>query len=183
MKSCVAYIDGGSRGNPGVAGYGVVVRDEHRNSLAEISEFVGFQTNNFAEYSALIGALRYATTHQYEGLQIYADSELLVRQIKGEYRVRNVNLKRLFDQAQPLIRLLKQFSIQHIPREENQDADRLANLAMDKAGSMKTESPPQIKTVQAVFRAGCFHPLTPLNLPDGAKFQLTVEPMKNGIER
>lgn len=183
MKSCVAYIDGGSRGNPGVAGYGVMVLDEHRNSLAEISEFLGIQTNNYAEYSALIGALRYATTHQFDGLRIYADSELLVRQIKGEYKVRNVNLKRLFDQAQPLIHSLKQFSIQHIPREENQEADRLANLAMDRAGSLKTETPLQIKTVRAVFRSGCFHPLDPLNLPDGAEFQLTLEPLKIGIER
>lgn len=183
MKSCVAYIDGGSRGNPGAAGYGVVVFDEHRNTLAEISEFLGIQTNNYAEYSALIGALRYATTHQYDGLRIYADSELLVRHIKGDYKVRNVNLKRLFDQAQPLIRGLKQFSIQHIPREENQDADRLANLAMDRAGSVKRETPLQIKTVRAVFRAGCFHPLSPLELTDGAEFQLTVEPLKNRTER
>lgn len=182
MKLCIAYIDGGSRGNPGAAGYGVVVLDEGRNSLAEISEFLGNQTNNYAEYSALIGALRYATTHHFDGLRIYADSELLVRQINGEYKVRNVNLKRLFDQAQPLIGSLKQFSIQYIPREENLEADRLANLAMDKAESMTTETPPQIKTVRAVFRAGRFYPLSSLNLPDGAEFQLTVEPIKNGNE-
>ena len=183
MKSCIAYIDGGSRGNPGAAGYGVVILDESKNSLAEISEYIGIQTNNYAEYSALIGALLYATTHQFDGLRIYADSELLVRQIKGDYKVKNANLKKLFEQAQPLIRSLKQFSIQHIPREENQEADRLANLAMDKAGSMETETPLHGKPVRAVFRSGCFHPLSPLNLPDGAEFQLTVEPMKNGIER
>ena len=179
MKSCFAYIDGGSRGNPGTAGYGVVLLDERGNSLAEISEFLGIQTNNYAEYSALIGALHYATTHHYDSLRVYADSELLVRQILGEYKVRNANLKRLYDQAQSLIRPLKQFSIQHIPREQNQDADRLANLAMDKAGSANKETQFIIKTVRAVFRSGCFQPLRTLNLPDGAEFQLTVEPIKN----
>jgi ribonuclease HI len=183
MKSCVAYIDGGSRGNPGVSGYGVVVFDEYRNSLAEISEFLGIQTNNYAEYSALIGALRYATTHQYDGLRVYADSELLVRQIKGEYKVRNENLKRLFDQAQSLIHRLKQFSIQHIPREENQDADQLANMAMNRAGSQTTEASLQISTVRAVFRSGCFHPLSPLDLPNGAEFQLTVVPTKKPLKQ
>ena len=176
MKSCVAYIDGGSRGNPGASGYGVVVLDERRNPLAEISEFLGIQTNNYAEYSALIGALRYATTHQYDGLRVYADSELLVRQIKGEYKVRDVNLKSLFDQAKSLIRLLKQFSIQHIPREENRNADRLANMAMDKAGSQSTETAPPVCTIRAVYRSGCFYPLRPLDLPNEAEYELTIVP-------
>ncbi len=183
MKSCIAYIDGGSRGNPGIAGYGVVVLDEHRNTLAEISESVGIQTNNYAEYTAFIGALRYATTHQYDSLRVYADSELLVRQINGQYKIRNANLKGLYDQAQSLIQGLKQFSIQHIPREKNQDADRLANLAMDKAGSTDTEAPPPLKIVRAVFKSGCFHPLHPLSLPDGAEFQLTVEPRKKRLNQ
>jgi len=181
MKSCIAFIDGGSRGNPGASGYGVAMLDERRHCLAEISEFLGIQTNNYAEYSALIGALQYAVTHQYDSLQVYADSELLVRQIKGVYKVRNANLKGLFDEAQLLIGRLKHFSIQHVPREENQDADRLANLAMDRAESMKTETTLQIKTVRAVFRAGCFHPLSPVNLLDEAEFQLTIEPVKKRL--
>jgi len=178
MKSCFAYIDGGSRGNPGTAGYGVVLFDEQKALLAEISEYLGIQTNNQAEYSALIGALQFATTHQYDSLRVFADSELLVRQIKGEYKVRNANLKGLYDRAQLLIRRLKHFSIHHIPREQNQDADRLANLAMDKAGVPKKEIKPLAKRVRAVFRSGCFQPLHPLDLPDGEEFQLTLEPVK-----
>jgi ribonuclease HI len=178
MKSCLAYIDGGSRGNPGTAGYGVVLLDENNILLAEISEPLGIQTNNQAEYSALIGALRFATTHRYDSLRVFADSELLVRQIKGEYKVKNTNLKGLYEGAQLLIRQLKHFSIHHIPREQNRDADRLANLAMNKARVPKKQSRPSPKQVRAIFRSGCFQPLEPLDLPDGEEFQLTLEAVK-----
>ena len=132
MKRCVAYIDGGSRGNPGVAGYGVAVQDENGEPLVGLSQHLGIRTNNFAEYSALIGALRYALANGYDGLRVYADSELMVRQINGVYKVKSPDLQPLFREAKALISKLKSFSIHHVPREQNREADRLANLAMDK---------------------------------------------------
>lgn len=131
MKGLIAYVDGGSRGNPGVAGYGAHILDEEGNELATLSHTIGIQTNNQAEYSGLIAALDYAHINHFEKVKVFADSELMVRQINGRYKVKNQNLKRLFDQARLLIDCFKVFSIQHIPREHNREADRLANLAMD----------------------------------------------------
>src|SRR6185436_13380043 len=161
MKRCVAYIDGGSRGNPGIAGYGVDVQDESGAPVASLSENLGIRTNNFAEYSALIGALRYALANGYEGLRAYADSELMVRQINGVYKVKSPDLQPLFREAKALISKLKSFSIHHVPREQNREADRLANLAMD-GGQMKDiarERPARSMRMQAVYREGCFHPI------------------------
>lgn len=131
MKSLVAYVDGGSRGNPGAAGYGVYLLDEHGHALAGLSGALGIRSNNYAEYSGLIAALDYAHSNQFEKVTIFADSELMVRQINGVYKVRSPNLKGLFKRARSLIGRFKQFSLQHIPREQNREADRLANLAMD----------------------------------------------------
>ena len=131
MKGLIAYVDGGSRGNPGVAGYGAHILDEEGNELATLSHTIGIQTNNQAEYSGLIAALDYAYINHFDKVKIFADSELMVRQINGRYKVKNQNLKRLFEQARLLIGCFKVFSIQHIPREDNREADRLANLAMD----------------------------------------------------
>src|SRR5579864_2147934 len=128
----VAHIDGGARGNPGPSGYGVVIEDEAGKKVAELSEYLGHQTNNFAEYQGLIAALEYAVTHGHTALKVISDSELLVRQIKGIYRVKNPTLKDLHARAKELIAQLDWFSIDHAMREHNQEADRLANLAMDK---------------------------------------------------
>ena len=124
-------MDGGARGNPGPAGYGVVIRDASRGKLAELSEYLGIQTNNYAEYRGLIAALEYALTHNHDALRVLADSELMVRQMKGLYKVRSPGLRPLFERAQGLIRRLKWFEIEHVRREQNRDADRLANNAMD----------------------------------------------------
>lgn len=132
-----AYIDGGARGNPGPAGYGVRVTDNGGKVLAEISKFLGHGTNNFAEYSALLAALDYALQHVHKKLKIFSDSELLVKQMKGEYKVRSPELRPLYDQARARIRKLESFNIQHLRREQNRDADRLANEAMDKGRSDK----------------------------------------------
>jgi ribonuclease HI len=121
-----AWIDGGSRGNPGPAGIGVYVP-----GLIEISEFLGTQTNNFAEYSALIAAVQFAASRRCDTLTVYSDSELVVRQIRGEYKVRNENIRPLYERALRWIRLIPDFSIKHVRREANKDADRLANVAMD----------------------------------------------------
>ncbi|HEV8524732.1 MAG TPA: ribonuclease HI family protein [Terriglobales bacterium] len=131
----VAHVDGGARGNPGPAGYGVVIKDASGRKLAELSEYLGIQTNNYAEYCGLIAALEYALKHNYDALRVLADSELIVRQIKGVYKVRNPGLRPLFERAQELIRRLRWFEIEHIRRELNRAADRLANQAMDQGKS------------------------------------------------
>ena len=128
----VAHIDGGARGNPGPAGYGVVIEDESGRRVGTLSEYLGHQTNNFAEYQGLIGALEYAIQHGPKALKVISDSELLVRQIKGIYKVKNATLKDLHARARDLIAQLDWFSISHDLREHNREADRLANEAMDK---------------------------------------------------
>jgi ribonuclease HI len=128
----IAHSDGGARGNPGPAGYGVVIQDESGQKVAHLSEYLGHQTNNFAEYQGLIAALEYAVEHGPKALKLISDSELLVRQIKGIYKVKNPTLKDLHARAKELIAQLEWFSIAHALREHNQDADRLANAAMDK---------------------------------------------------
>ncbi len=124
-----AYIDGGSRGNPGEAGCGVYIVDRVR-----IAEFLGTQTNNYAEYSALIAAVRTAVLLHCDELTVYADSELVVKQILGEYQVRNEGIRPLYESARRWIALVPKFSIHHVRREMNKDADKLANLAMDRHG-------------------------------------------------
>lgn len=128
----VAYTDGGARGNPGPAGYGVYIQDESGRSVAKLSEYLGHRTNNFAEYQALIAALEYAIEHGYQALKVVSDSELLVRQIEGIYKVKNATLQDLHARARQLIRRLDWFSIEHVLRGKNEEADRLANAAMDK---------------------------------------------------
>jgi ribonuclease HI len=121
-----AYIDGGSRGNPGEAGLGV-----YFPGVVRIAEYLGTGTNNFAEYSALLAALRYAVLTRCSELHVYADSELVVKQIQGEYQVRNEAIRPLHASAQRWIALIPHFTISHVRREQNKEADRLANLAMD----------------------------------------------------
>src|SRR5882672_8274604 len=128
----VAHSDGGARGNPGPAGYGVVIQDESGRKVATLSEYLGRQTNNFAEYQGLIAALEYALQHGPKALKVISDSELLVRQINGIYKVKNPTLKDLHARAKELISQLDWFSIGHALRGHNQDADRLANEAMDR---------------------------------------------------
>lgn len=131
----VAHTDGGARGNPGPAGYGVVIEDESGKKVGTLSEYLGHQTNNFAEYQGLIGALEYAVAHGPKALKVISDSELLVRQIKGIYKVKNPVLKDLHARAKELIAQLEWFQIGHALREHNQEADQLANQAMDKGMS------------------------------------------------
>lgn len=128
----IAHSDGGARGNPGPAGYGVVIQDELGHKVAQLSQYLGHQTNNFAEYQGLIAALEYALQHGPKALKLISDSELLVRQIKGIYKVKNPTLQDLHGRSKGLIAQLEWFSIGHALREQNQDADRLANAAMDK---------------------------------------------------
>ena len=127
-----AHVDGGARGNPGPAGYGAVIKDPAGKMVAELSEYLGHHTNNYAEYQGLLGVLRYAVEHKIASLHVVSDSELMVRQMKGIYKVKHPELRKLYDEAKQLVRKLEHFEIRHALREHNQTADRLANLAMDK---------------------------------------------------
>jgi len=128
----VAHIDGGARGNPGPAGYGVFIQDETGKKVSGLSEYLGHQTNNFAEYQGLIAALEYATANGHKALKVVSDSELMVRQIKGIYKVKNATLRDLHARAKELIGQLEWFSIGHVLRGDNREADQLANQAMDR---------------------------------------------------
>ena len=128
----VAHVDGGARGNPGPSGYGAYIQDQDGSVLAELSEFLGAQTNNFAEYSGLVAALEYALQHGYRAVKVVSDSELLVKQIKGQYKVRSESLLPIYEEAKSLIKQLDAFQIRHVLRHLNKDADRLANEAMDR---------------------------------------------------
>jgi ribonuclease HI len=132
QRYLIAHSDGGARGNPGPAGYGVVIQDEAGSKIAVLSKYLGHQTNNVAEYQGLIAALEYALAHDGKALQVISDSELLVRQIKGIYKVKNPSLRELHARAQELIGQLDWFSIDHVLRAHNREADDLANAAMDK---------------------------------------------------
>ena len=127
----IAHIDGASRGNPGPAAYAVVMESSQGSKLAGFSGYLGRATNNFAEYQALLAALEYALSNHYLRVHIQTDSELLARQIEGVYKVKSPGLKPLQVQAREMIARLESFSIQHVPREQNQEADRLANQALD----------------------------------------------------
>src|SRR5882724_8799407 len=141
----IAHSDGGARGNPGPAGYGVVIQDEAGRKVAALSEYLGHQTNNFAEYQGLIAALEYALQHGHKALKVISDSELLVRQIKGIYKVKNSTLQELHGRAKELIAQMEWFSIDHALREHNREADELANQAMDK-GMGRTNATTRVVT-------------------------------------
>lgn len=191
----IAHSDGGARGNPGPAGYGVVIKDESGRKMAALSQYLGHQTNNFAEYQGLIAALEYAIQHGPKALKVISDSELLVRQIKGIYKVKNPTLRDLHARAKELIAQLDWFSIGHALREHNQEADRLANAAMDKGmgrvGRMASSAQPAEGTqselrlggdlpsdtqreFEGIVRNGTIE-LTSGKLPDGTRVQVRVK--------
>jgi ribonuclease HI len=132
VRMITVYIDGGSRGNPGPAGYGVQVVDDG-NVVAELYESLGLATNNVAEYRGLLAALAWAVDHGVSALHVKSDSELLVKQLKGQYRVKNPGLQPLYQDALALIARIGRVSFEHVRREFNREADRLANQAMDEA--------------------------------------------------
>jgi ribonuclease HI len=184
----IAYSDGGARGNPGPAGYGVVIQDQAGRKVAALSEYLGHQTNNVAEYQGLIAALEYATTHAPKAIKVISDSELLVRQIKGIYKVKNAALQDLHARAKELIAQLDWFSIGHVLRGENQEADELANAAMDKgmgrsapnvarAPSPVTQpeaAPTVRKEFQGIVRQGKIE-LLDGTLPEGTQVQVRIK--------
>jgi len=185
----IAHSDGGARGNPGPAGYGVVIKDESGRTVAALSEYLGRQTNNFAEYQGLIAALEYALKHGPKALKLISDSELLVRQIKGIYKVKNATLQDLHARAKELIKQLDWFSIGHALREHNQEADRLANEAMDRGTGRSSDrvaagDPPARllarslpQEFEGIVRQGKVE-LENGSLPDGTRVQVRVKVKK-----
>ena len=127
-----AFCDGGARGNPGPSGFGVYIQDERGEKVAELSEYLGIRTNNYAEYSGLLAALEFALRYEHPKLKVISDSELMVKQIKGQYKVKSPDLRPLYEEAKRRIAGLEFFQIQHVLRNKNKEADRLANQAMDK---------------------------------------------------
>jgi ribonuclease HI len=129
----VAYIDGGARGNPGPAGYGVRAEAPDGTVLAELHGGLGIATNNVAEYNGLLAALQWAVDHGHREVHIKADSELLVKQMRGEYKVKHPGLQPLYVRARLLVMQLDRVVFEHVRREFNKEADRLSNLGMDEA--------------------------------------------------
>lgn len=200
----IANIDGASRGNPGPASYAVVLRDASGKIVLELAKHIGRETNNVAEYYALLAALDYAATHDIPALRIRSDSELLVRQMQGRYKVKSPDLKPLHERAAKLARQIQYFVIEHIRRELNSDADTLANLALDQAGTAggvrreaakseirtprgetqplaaKEDSEPvrrgssSSQRIRARFLNGVLVPVESLDLPDGSEVTVDV---------
>jgi len=131
MSEAIIYTDGAARGNPGPAGAGATITDPDGKTLGEVCKYLGETTNNQAEYQALLLALEEAKKLNITRVTIYSDSELMVRQLNGVYKVKNQGLKPLFQKISTLLRQIGAYSVNHVPREENKRADKLANLAID----------------------------------------------------
>ena len=195
----IANIDGASRGNPGPASYAVVIRDPGGKTVLELAKNIGRETNNVAEYYALLAALDYATSHNISSLRIRSDSELLVRQMQGRYKVKSADLKPLHERASKMAKQIGYFAIEHVRRELNRDADALANVALDQAGvpkfagagsatpesrakslssqasaSTTAGSSLQVepRRIRARFANGVLVPIEPLDLPEGAEIAI-----------
>jgi ribonuclease HI len=133
MSRFTVNVDGGARGNPGPAAIGVVLRDGGGEVLKEVGETIGEATNNVAEYRALLRGIELATEHGAGELELIGDSELVVRQVEGRYKIKNAGMKELHEEVKRALRGLDSWSIRHVRRAENADADRLVNQALDGA--------------------------------------------------
>lgn len=176
-----ANIDGGSRGNPGPAAYGVVVRDGRGEIVARLKKYIGNNTNNVAEYFGLIAALDYAQTHGIRALRVECDSELVVKQMRGQYKVKNEDLRPLFERAKKMSQGLEIFKIEHVRREQNREADALVNQALDEtsrpgssAAAEKTSPRENTMRLMARYKDGRLEPEEPLNLPDGTEVEILL---------
>ena len=178
-----ANIDGGSRGNPGPAAYGVVIRDGKGEIVARLKKYIGSSTNNVAEYFALIAALDYAQTHGVRALRVESDSELLVKQLRGQYKVKSEDLRPLFERAKKMSQTLESFRIEHVYREQNREADALVNQALDEtsrggvaapASAEKASARDATLRITARFKDGLLQPCEPLNLPEGTEVEIVL---------
>ena len=136
-----AYIDGGARGNPGPAGYGVRIEDADGTLVAELHGGIGVATNNVAEYNGLLAALAWAKDHGHALIHIKADSLLLVEQMRGRFKVKNAGLQPLHARATLLAHEIGRVTYEHVPREKNTDADRLSNVGMDESEEQLARGP------------------------------------------
>jgi ribonuclease HI len=171
-----AHCDGGSRGNPGPAGYGAVIEDPQGSIVARLGEFLGIQTNNYAEYKGLLAVLTWAGQSAARQLRVVSDSELMVKQMKGQYKVASPVLRPLWEEARRLARTLDKFEISHTLRGGNKEADRLANEAMDRGmGRQVGGSPP---TVANSTRGNKLAPPQPKPVPTS---QVIEGYVKNGV--
>jgi ribonuclease HI len=182
-----ANIDGGSRGNPGPASYGVVIRDERGEIVAQLKKYIGRMTNNVAEYYGLIAALDYAQSKGVRALRIESDSELLVRQMLGHYKVKSPDLRPLFERAKKLSTTFESFRIDHVYREQNSEADALANEALDETSGRRkpadksdssTTRPRTLedapRKLRAVVKSGGLHFALPLDLPEDTEVEILL---------
>src|SRR6266852_4741096 len=144
-----ANIDVGSRGNPGPASYGIVIRDGRGEIVAKLKKYIGRMTNNVAEYYGLIAALDYVESHGVRAIRIESDSELLVKQMRGQYKVKSEDLRPLFERAKKMSQAFDSFRIEHVYREQNREADALANEALDETEG-KAPGAPSAKRAEAV---------------------------------
>jgi ribonuclease HI len=186
-----ANIDGAARGNPGPASYGVVIRDGQGVLVAKLKKYIGRMTNNVAEYYGLIAALDYAESHGIRALRVESDSELMVKQMQGQYKVKSEDLRPLYERAKKMTLGFESFRIDHVYREQNREADALANEALDetsgiapaagthaKASATSDAKPPGPRWIAARFRSGILYPLEDIDLPDGTEVQLVLRPLK-----
>jgi ribonuclease HI len=183
-----ANIDGASRNNPGPAAYGVVIRDPRGEIVARLKKYIGRMTNNVAEYYGLIAALDYAQSHGIRALRVESDSELLVKQMRGEYKVKHADLRPLFERAKKMSQALESFRIEHVYRERNREADALANEALDEtSGASSTPRGPskakassansEPRRIRARFRSGVLYLLEDVGLPDGIEVEVQLHPL------
>jgi ribonuclease HI len=185
-KAIAAYqanVDGGSRGNPGPAAYGVVVRDPRGEIVARLKKYIGNNTNNVAEYFGLIAALDYAQNHGIRALRVESDSELMVKQMRGQYKVKSAELKPLFERAKKMSQTFESFRISHVYREQNKEADALVNQALDETSGSGGGSGAKVEkpvgkdgTMRLVARYsdGVLQPYETLDLPDGTEVELLL---------
>jgi ribonuclease HI len=183
VKHTAAYqanIDGGSRGNPGPAAYGVVIRDGGGEIVARLKKYIGQNTNNVAEYFGLIAALDYAQTHGVRALRVESDSELMVKQMRGQYQVKSAELKPLFERAKKMAQGLASFRIEHVYREQNREADALVNQALDETGRHSAPSSSRESTMRLVGRCkdGRLELPERLDLADGTEVEILVRVKK-----
>lgn len=183
-------IDGGSRGNPGPAAYGVLVRDANGGVVAKLKKYIGRFTNNVAEYYGLIAAMDYAQSHGVRAIGIESDSELLVKQMRGLYKVKSADLQPLYERAQKMSKAFDSFRIDHVYREQNREADALANEALDEVEgkpanpAAAAKSNPLIpdrngpRRIPARFRGGVLYLLEDVGLPDGTVVEVSIFPMQ-----
>ena len=181
-------IDGASRGNPGPAAYGVLIRDANGAAVAKLKKYIGRFTNNVAEYYGLIAAMDYAQSHDLRAIRIESDSELLVKQMRGLYKVKSADLGPLYERAQKMSKGFASFRIDHVYREQNREADALANEALDEtegkpatpAPAAKSVSPDRTgpRRVPARFRGGVLYLLEDVGLPDGTVVEVSIFPLQ-----